>query len=382
MAGPMTESWEKWIEVDLDGVKHNVREIKRHLKHGTRLIAVVKADAYGHGSKEVSRICLENGANWLGVANPVEGETLRGLGFEAPIFVLSPLFCEAAGIAVRNNLIQGVDSAEQVRALNCFAEKERKKAIVHIKVDTGLGRFGVLPRDIVKFAHTILKFRNIHLQGVYTHFASPYTDREYTAYQYHKFLAVKKLLQQEKISIEMFHCANSPSAMDSRHMHMDAVRIGFSLCNRCTGPERSEQWDLRDCMQFKTKIVKVRNVGRGDHLGYENNFIADREMDIGIIPVGYADGIPTSLANRGYCLIQGRRSSLVGSVALNQSFLDLTGFAEQVSIGDEVVIIGKQQDESITYREIAGQTNSGNAETILRISGSNRRLFYEKGRFF
>jgi alanine racemase len=378
----MTVSREKWIEIDLDGVKHNVEEIKRHLKSDTLLIAVVKADAYGHGSKEVSRICLENGADWLGVANPIEGENLRRLGFEVPIFVLSPSFPETAGIVVRNKLIQGVDSTEQVRALDYFAEKERKNAIVHIKVDTGLGRFGVLPKDIVEFAQVVSRFRNITLQGVYTHFASPYTDREYTKHQYNKFLEVKKLLQQEKISIEMFHCANSPASMDFRYMHMDAVRIGFSLCNRCIGLEKSKQWNLRDCLKFKTKIVKVRKVGRGEHIGYENRFITDREMEIGIIPVGYADGISTSLANCGYCLIKGTRRPLVGSVGLNQSFVDLTGFAEQVSIGDEVVIIGKQKNALITYREIARHTNSGNAETVLRISGSNRRLFYEKGRVF
>lgn len=378
----MTVSLEKWIEIDLDGVKHNVGEIKRHLKSGTLLIAVVKADAYGHGSKEVSRICLENGADWLGVANPIEGENLRKLGFEVPIFVLSPSFLETAGIVVRNKLIQGVDSTEQVRALNYFAEKERKNAIVHIKVDTGLGRFGILPKDIVEFARVVLKFRNITLQGVYTHFASPYTDREYTKHQYNKFLEVKKLLQQEKISIEMFHCANSPAAMDFRHMHMDAVRIGFSLCNRCIGLKKSKQWNLRDCLKFKTKIMKVRKVSRGEHVGYENKFITDREMEIGIIPVGYADGIPTSLANCGYCLIKGRRRPFVGSVGLNQSFVDLTGFAQKVSIGDEVVVIGEQNDTSITYREIAGHTNSGNAETVLRISGRNPRLFYEKGRVF
>jgi len=375
-------SSKKWIEVDLDGVKHNVNEIKRHLRKGTLLIAVVKADAYGHGCTEVSRICLESGADWLGVAHPIEGENLRRLGVEAPIFVLSPPFLEMADIVARNQLIQGVDSTEQLRALNYCAEKEQKNAIVHIKVDTGLGRFGIPPKDVVEFARDVLQFRNVKLQGVYTHFASPYSDREYTRHQYNKFLEVKQLLQRAHIPIEMFHCANSPAAMDFRHMHMDAVRIGFSLCNRCIGLEESKQWNLKDCLQFKTNIIKVRKVGRGEHVGYENRCVAERDMEIGIIPVGYADGIPTALANRGYCLIRGERRPLVGSVALNQSFVDLTGCANTVSIGDEVVLIGEQNDTSITYREIAKQTKAGNAETILRIVGNNPRFFSENGKIF
>jgi alanine racemase len=377
----MMDAFEKWVEIDLDKVAHNVREIKKHLSKDTLLIAVVKGNAYGHGIENVSRVALENGADWLCVADQFEGKYLRKLGFRVPILVLSPPSRETAEIAVSHDLIQGIDSIEQIRFLDKLSKMESKKTIVHIKVDTGLGRFGIRPEETADFAHEIRRFKNIQLQGVYTHFASPYGDSEYTKYQFDRFIEVQKTLQQNRISVDVFHCANSPASMDFPYMHMDAVRIGFSLCNRCIGLEKSKQWNLVDALEFKAKVKKVRTVSPGDHIGYENQFIADKKMKFAIIPVGYADGIPTALANRGHVLIRGKKLRLIGSVCFNQGFVDLTEFGD-VSIGDEVVLIGGQGKERLTYRDIARGVDAGNSETILRISGAVPRIFYKNGKVF
>lgn len=371
----MGRQLEKWVEIDLNKVKHNVQEIKKHLSPQTIFIAVVKADAYGHGMKEVSRVALQNGANWLGVSNPHEGEHLRKCGFKAPILVLTPFFGESLKVTIKNDLIQSVDSIDQIEYLGRHSKIKGKKTVVHIKVDTGLGRFGVLPQHVIDFAKRVRATDSLILEGIYTHFASAYSDPDYTRQQYRTFMEVRKKVKQVGIPIKIFHCVNSPSAMDFPSMHLDAVRIGFSLSYLCNGTIKKNQWNLIDCLEFKTKILSIKRRDIGAHVGYENRFIADHKMTVGIIPVGYVDGIPTSLANRGNVLIRGRKAPLIGSVCFSQSFVDLRSLGEEAAVGDEVVFIGSQGNENISYRDIAGKVNAGNSETVLRITKAVPRLY-------
>ena len=366
---------EKWVEVDLDKVGHNVREIKRHLRPDTIFMAVVKADGYGHGMKEVSRVALQNGADWLSVSNPDEGEYLRKCGFKVPILVLTPPSKESSKVTIKNDLIQCVDSIDQVEYLGRLSRTKGKKTIIHIKVDTGLGRFGVLPEHVIDFAKRVRNIASLSLQGIYTHFASPYSDPDYTRQQYGTFMELRKRIKKEGILVKIFHCANSPSAMDFPFMHLDAVRIGFSLCYRCDGTIKKNRWNLLDCLEFKTKIVSIKKILPRAHIGYENRFIARHKMTAAVIPVGYVDGIPTSLANRGHVLIKAKKLPLIGSVCFSQSFVDLTSLNEEASIGEEVVLIGKQGNESMSYRDIAGKVDAGNTETVLRITRTVPRLY-------
>ncbi len=371
----MGQVLEKWVEVDLNKVGHNIREIKRHLRPETVFMAVVKADAYGHGMKEVSRVALQNGADWLSVSNPEEGEYLRKCGFKVPIMVLTPPSKESSRLTVQNDLIQGVDSIDQIEYLGRLSGIRDKKTIIHIKVDTGLGRFGVLPEDAVDFAKKVRKVASLSLQGIYTHFASPYSDPDYTRQQYGTFMKVRKRIKREGIPVKIFHCANSPSAMEFPFMHLDAVRIGFSLCHRCKSTSRRKQWNLLDCLEFKTKIISIKEISSGAHIGYENRYIARHKMTVAVIPVGCVDGIPSSLANRGQVLIKGKKLDLIGSVCFSQSFVDLTSLKEEVSVGEEVVLIGGGEAERISYRDIAGKVNAGNAETVLRITKAVPRVY-------
>lgn len=376
----MKPLFEKWAEIDLDKVAHNVREIKRHLNKKTLLIAVVKADGYGHGMEEVSQVALENGADWLCVTDPFEGERLRKLGFTVPIFILSPPFLETVDMIVKNDLIQGIDSAEQAEALDLCARREGKIVAIHIKIDTGLGRSGIMPEKIEEFIKSIGKLKNLKLQGVYTHFASPYVEIEYTRAQYKRFKKTIRIIKEQEIPMEMFHCANSAAAMDLPDLQMNAVRVGFSLCNRHVGIEKNSQWNLKDCFVFKTKIKGLRKIGAGEHIGYDNQLITTKEMEIAILPVGYGDGIPTSLANKGYVLIRGKKLPIIGSVCMNQIFIDLTELEEKLSIGEEVVLIGQQKDEVLTYKDIGHEVGAGDAETIIRISQAVPKIYYRGGK--
>jgi alanine racemase len=371
----MGHGLEKWVEVDLKKVAHNVQEIRRHLKPDTIFMAVVKADAYGHGIEEISRAAIQNGADWLSVSNPREGEYLRKHGFKVPILVLAPVSEESARVTVENDLIQGVDSIDQVEYLGRLSRAKGKRTTLHIKIDTGLGRFGILPENVIGFAKKASTIDSLSLQGIYTHFASPYSDPDYTRQQYRTFMKVKKTIKKEGIPIKIFHCANSPSAMDFPYMHLDAVRIGFSLCYRCRGTTRKKEWSLLDCLEFKTKIISIKEMPPGAHIGYENRFLARHQMTVAVIPVGYVDGIPTSLANRGHVLIKGKKLPLIGSICFSQSFVDLTSLNGKASVGDEVTLIGKQGNESITYRDIAEKVNAGNTETVLRITKAVPRVY-------
>ena len=376
----MEHTLKKWVEIDLDKVAQNVREIKKILNKDTLFIAVVKADGYGHGMEEISEIALQNGADWLCVTDCFEGERLRKAGFKAPIFVLSPPFLDTMQIVISNNLIQGIDNLEQAKVLNEEAEKHGVKAIVHIKIDSGLGRFGIAAEEIGDFVKGLKRFKNLTIQGAYTHFASPYLEIEYTKTQYRVFEKALTILKEEQPSVKILHCANSAAAMDLPKLQMKAVRVGFSLCNRHEGLINEKQWNLQDCLQFKTRIQSIRSIGTDQHIGYDNKFITKRPMQIAILPVGYADGVPTTLANKGYVLVKGERVPIIGSICMSQIFIDLTDMSNDAVINEEVVIIGTQGEGHLTYKDLGGKIGFGDAETVLRISQALPKVFYKGGK--
>jgi alanine racemase len=379
----MRSIYEKWVEINVDKIAHNVREIRKRLSKNTLFIAVVKSNAYGYGIKEVSQIAAENGADWLGVLTPFEGEYLRTSGFKLPIFVISPFLDqieEKAKTVVKNDLIQGIDSIEQAQALNKFSKKYNKITAVHVKIDTGLSRFGVLPENVIKFVKKLSDMKNLKVEGIYTHFASSYAAGDHIYYEYNRFKEVKKMIEKEKICVRFFHCANSAAAMDFPWMHMDAVRIGFSLFHSHISREKANQWDLKNCLRFKTRVVGIREVDKGICVGYDNKFVSDRKMKIAVLPVGYNDGIPTGLANKGKVLIKGQEFPLIGSICMNHVFVDVTDSSEKISIGDKVTIIGRDKDKELTYRDIAAEVNAGGAETVIRILQAVPKFFYKNNK--
>jgi len=249
------------------------------------------------------------------------------------------------------------------------------KVLVHIKVNTGLNRYGISPTEVVSFVEKVSKLENVEIDGIYTHFATPYTDLDFTKVQYNTFQQVRKDLEDKNIHIKMYHCANSAAAMDLPDTQMDGVRVGFSLCNGNIGLEPKNQWNLKDAFELKTRVKLIRHVKKGDRIGYENSYFCPKDMTIGVLPIGYADGIPTIFAKDGYVLVRGNKCRIIGSICMNQIFIDLSHKESNYHEEDEVTIIGKQGNNVLTYRDIGMVVGAGDAETLLRVNMQIPRLF-------
>jgi len=368
-------SYRKWIEIDLRSLASNIREIKQHLKNNIVFIAVLKDNAYGFGLNKLCSLVMENGADWIGMVDQYEGKRVRNIiGDNVPIFVMTPPFSEESiKITIDNNLIQGIDSYKQARKLNILARKKNKICQVHLKINTGLNRYGVNIDDLVQLSKKIIKLSNLELEGVYTHFSTQYSDLNNTKYQFERFTKAKNLLLKNNIDIKMYHCANSTVAIDFPNMHMNAVRIGFSLFN--FSPGLRKKWKLLDCFRFESKINKIREIPAGEYVGYDKKFKSKKPIKIGIIPVGYADGIPTTISDKSHVLVKGFKIPIIASVCMSQIFIDLSSHVD-IKEGEKVTLIGKQGKENIRAKDIAELGCAGEAEMIMRIMNATKDIHY------
>lgn len=371
-----TNPWQTWVEIDLDAVAHNVRTIRKAVGERIKIMAVVKADAYGHGMAEVAETALEHGADCLGVTTLEEGQELRNSGFTVPVLILGITPVDDAEAVVEYDLTQTVCTADLARALSKAAEKVGKKCKVHLKIDTGLTRFGVLPEEAVDFAADLLRQKGLKLEGIYTHFASPYEDDIYTIKQFERFGAVLEALAAADIDIPIKHCANSSAMYEYPEMAMDMVRCGFVLINTSPARHAGRELPLRDALQWKTRVAYIKKVPMGVSIGYSQKYFAPRDMVIAIVQAGYADGIATAYGNKGKVLIGGRKLPIVGGICMSHIMVDITEIASEVKPGDEVVLIGKQGDAFIPVVDMANAVGAGDAETLGRINHKLPRLYY------
>ncbi|MGI5838260.1 MAG: alanine racemase [bacterium] len=376
MAVIAKETWQTWVEIDLDAIAHNVRTIRQALADKVKLMAVVKADGYGHGMSEVAETALANGADCLGVTTLAEGLELRSSGFTVPVLILGITPTADAEAVVENDLTQTVCTADLAGALARAAQRIGKPCKVHLKIDTGLTRFGILPEDAVDFATDLLRLEGLDLEGVYTHFASPYEEDEYNYVQFQRFEAALQSLADANITIPLKHCANSAAMYEYPEMAMDMVRCGFILTNTSPARHAGRELPLRDALQWKTRVAYIRKVAKGVSIGYAQKYFAPRDMVIAIMQAGYADGIATAYGNKGKVLIGGKACPIVGGVCMSHIMVDISALAENVRIGDEVVLIGKQGDAFISVVEMAGAIGAGDAETLGRINHKLPRLYY------
>jgi len=370
---------QNWVEIDLDAVVHNVKTIRQAVGSRVKIMAVVKADAYGHGMVEVAETALDNGADWLGVTTLEEARELRDYGFTAPILILGITPAAEAVTVIEHDLTQTVCTADLAEALAKAADKLGKKAKVHLKIDTGLTRFGVLPDEAVDFATDLLRLPGLELSGVYTHFASPYEDDAYTMLQFERFRTVLQALEAADIFISLKHCANSAAMYEYPEMAMDMVRCGFILTNTSPARHAGRELPLRDALQWKTRVAYIRAVAKGVSIGYAQKYSAPRDMVIAILQTGYSDGIATAYGNKGKVLIGGRLLPIVGGICMSHIMVDITDLADTVKVGDEAVLIGKQGDACISVVDMAGVIGAGDAETLGRINHKIPRLYYRNG---
>lgn len=378
-----------WAEIDLKAIAHNVRELRRITAPKARLMAVVKANAYGHGIIEVARQALQHGAEALGVARANEGIQIRKAGLDAPVLVFSYTPPDMAKKLVEFDLTQTVYSYRNAEALSVAAGTTGKKIKVHIKVDTGMGRLGLLPdrfrslapdQDIpgsaISEVEAIADLQHLELKGIYTHFAAAdITDRSYAEYQLEMFMDFLSQLNLAGVEIPVKHAANSAAIINMPETHLDMVRAGISMYGLFTSDEMDKsRVELQPAMELKARIISLKRVPAGFKVSYGATYETAKPTTIATVPVGYADGYNRLLSSQGHMLVCGRRAPVVGRVCMDMTMLDV-GDIPEVSPGDEVIIFGKQGNGLITVDEIASTLKTINYEIVSTITDRVPRIY-------
>ena len=371
-----------WAEVNLDNIAHNVKEIKRVVGKRTEIMAVVKADAYGHGSIETAATLIENGANRLAVSMIDEAIQLRESGINVPILLLNhtdPIRFEEI---IKYELTQTVFSHELAEALSDTAVRLNKKINIHIKIDTGMSRVGFLPGySAVKDVIRISKLPGIIIEGLFTHFASAdETDKTYTYSQYEKFESICNELNRIGLYIPIKHVANSAAIIQFPEMHLNMVRPGIILYGLYPSQEVDKKvLDLRPAMELKAKVILVKDLEEGIPISYGRIYTTSTKTRVATIPIGYADGYLRSLSNKGRMLINGEYAKVLGRICMDQCVVDVSNFNSKVEVGDEVVLIGNQREKSIHIDEIAKFQGTINYETVCLIGKRIPRAYIKNG---
>jgi len=368
-----------WAEIDLDALCNNVREIRRITNTRAQVMAIVKANAYGHGAIQVSRVALSSGADWLGVAMLQEALELRQQGIGVPILILGYTPDQDAEEVVANGISQTVFTRESALALAAAANKLGLKARVHVKIETGMGRIGFpATGETVDLIAHLARLSDLDVEGIYTHFATSDADQSYTEQQFMKLQQVIKRLEAEGVFIRWHHCANSPSVIDLPYTHLDLVRPGIILYGLYpSAGVRRDLISLRPVLSLKARVSFVKEVTAGSSIGYGRTYRTECPTRIATIPIGYADGYSRLLSNKADVLIRGRRAPVAGRICMDQVMVDV-GRIPGVEAGDEAVLIGRQGLEEITADEMAAHIGTISYEVFTRISERVPRLYTGK----
>lgn len=369
-----------FVEIDLDAIVSNVRALKSAVGRATEVVAVVKADAYGHGALRVAQEALGAGASRLAVAIPEEGVELRRAGIGAPIMVLGMLFPEQACAVVEYDLSPAVSSAEDARYVSREACDAKKTIPVHIKLDTGMTRTGTDVESVVSLARSIAAMPGVRLEGLFTHFAAAdEPDKGYTEKQASLFRQAVVLLRASGIEIPFLHASNTAGALSVPDARFDAVRTGIALYGLYPSDDVPREIRLTPAMSWKTRLGSLRTVPEGTYVGYGCTFKTERESRIGTLPVGYADGYSRHLSNKGEVLIRGKRARVVGRVCMDMTMIDVTDVPD-AAVGDEVVLMGRQGEECISAEMLAGWIGTINYEVVCRVGKRVPRVYCQGGK--
>jgi alanine racemase len=374
-------------EIDLDAVAHNVRELRGRLSPSVRLLVAVKANGYGHGAAAVARTALASGATDLGVARITEGIALRKRGFCAPILVMGYTPGADAEQLLSYDLMPSVYSVSNANELAAAAARVGRTLSIHVKIDSGMGRLG-LPCDglhgeadgsTLNAVLAIARTRHIDVKGIFTHFAAAdHADPQHARQQFERFTRLLSAIQGAGLHIPLRHAANSGAILQMPETHLDMVRAGIAVYGLYPsaevdpGPVR-----LRPVLALKSVIVHLKCVPAGTGISYGSTYRTPVATTIATVPVGYADGYRRGLSNKGVMLVGGVRVPIVGRVCMDLTMLDV-GRVPAVGIGDEVVLIGRQKDETISAEEIAGTLDTINYEVVAGLTERVARVYLQK----
>ncbi len=364
-----------WAEIDLKAIQHNIRSIKNRAA-GAKIMAVVKANAYGHGMLEVTRVCLQEGIDFLGVSNLDEALALREAGVDVPVMVLGYIPGQYAEVAVEKNIRVTVFDWKLADALSQAAVKLDKKAYLHVKVDTGMGRIGFLPEagslDIIS---RIAALPMVCLEGIFTHFVSADAgDKSFTYRQLELFAGIVSSLERQGIFIPLKHCANSAALMEVPESLLNMVRAGIVIYGLYPSPEvKREKLDIIPAMTLKSRVSFVKTLDAGATVSYGRTYRCTRRTRVATVPIGYADGYSRLLSNRAWAVIKGKRVPLIGVVCMDQCMFDVTGI-EEVTVGDEVILFGRPED-GVTADDLAEIMGTINYEIVCSVGSRIPRIY-------
>jgi alanine racemase len=373
-------------EINLSAIAHNLKTVSKAVKK-IPIIAVVKADAYGHGCIEVSKRLIQEGASFLAVAYTGEAIPLRGAGITAPIIVLFD--CKDIDNFFDFDLLPVIHHTTTASALSQVAKKRGTTIKVHVKIDTGMGRLGLSGNYIFEDIIRIADMEGIELAGLMSHFSDAYlSDRSYATVQLKQFIMIREALCK-KLNKKIFsHIANSAAALNFEDAHLDAVRpglmlYGYSPLSQNPNPPLSQDnppispLTLIPAMKVKTEVLCIRNLPPYSPISYGRTFITKRHSKIGVLPLGYADGYSRLLSNNAEVLVKGTRVPVVGRVCMDLTMVDLTE-VKDAREGDEVVILGQQGNESITAHELAWKAQTIPYEILTSLGSHSRREYINK----
>jgi alanine racemase len=379
MAFKESQKYRSWVEIDLDNFRKNWDEIKRLNGPDGKVLQVVKADAYGHGAIEISNCALKNGAVMLGVANADEGVQLRVGGIDAPILILSPSPVSEIDEIIKYNLTPSVSDIGFARELNASYEKKGAKIPIHIEVDTGMGRGGTLYDEAFDMIKEVMSFPNLSVEGIFSHLSlSEVDDDMYNTNQWKLFKELLDTLEAKGIHIPIKHLSNSGGVLNFPEFNLEMVRPGIMTYGIHPSIQTTKKGDLAPVMCFKTTVVLLKDFPAGYSIGYNRTYITNKPTRIATIPVGYGDGYGFILSNQGEALIRGKRAPIVGRVSMDMCTIDVTHIPE-CTVGDEVVLMGKQGDEYISANEIAGKAKTISYEILCVLGKRAPRVFVNKG---
>ncbi len=371
-----------WAEVDLDAIAHNMREIRKITNPSSQIMAVVKADAYGHGFLEVTRTLLENGADRLAVAVLQEGKQLRSRGVTVPILILGASGNDSIEDLINFDITPSVFTYEFAKALSYEAERKEKVTKIHIKIDTGMSRIGYLAGDNnEEIADEIIKISRlpyIEIEGIFSHFAaSDEYDASYTHLQFDRFTDVCRRLESKGLNIPIKHICNSAGIMMYPEMHLDMVRPGVILYGMYPSDEVDKsRLDLIPAMTLKSTITHVKEVEAGRGVSYGREYITNGVTKIATVPIGYADGYLRRLAKEGKMLVNGVKVPIIGRICMDQCMIDVTN-VNNTDRGDEVIIFGR---EGVTIDDLAKWLDTINYEVACVIGKRIPRIYTKNGK--
>jgi alanine racemase len=362
-------------EVDLGALAYNYHQLRHVASPSVKFLTVVKADAYGHGAVPVSKKLEELGTDFLGVATVKEGVELRNAGITKPILVLSGIYQEEVEDVLTYQLTPMVYRLEIAEALAATAKKQGKKIPVHIKVDTGMGRIGVLAKEAPAFVNRVRKFEHLSIEGIASHFSTADGgDSSFAAEQLQRFTRTLEEMKKVDIDPPFCHIANSAALVNLPAARFTLVRPGIMLYGAYPSPSLKDRVSLRQVMSWKSLVADLKKVPEGSPISYGRTFITQRPSLIAAIPVGYADGYNRLFSNRGEILIKGTRAPVVGRVCMDWTMVDVTDIPG-VAVGDEVVLMGSQLGQEITAEELGERIGTISYEILCSVGKRVPRIY-------